>query len=133
MRIGIDVSQTAYEVTGVGEYVRKLVENLLRVDNKNEYILFFSSLRRNFQFSIFNFQSRPKNLKIKIFKLPPTLLDFFWNQLHIMPIEWLIGDVDVFISSDWTQPPTKAFKATILYDLIVYKYTQETDSKIVNT
>jgi hypothetical protein len=61
-----------------------------------------------------------------------VLLDLLWNRLHIFPIEWLIGDVDVFITSDWTEPPTlKAKKATILYDLIVYKYPQETDKKIV--
>lgn len=60
------------------------------------------------------------------------LLDLLWNKLHILPIEWLIGDVDVFVTSDWTEPPTlKAKKVTILYDLIVYKYPNETDKKIV--
>lgn len=64
--------------------------------------------------------------------MPPTFLDFLWNKLHIFPIEWLIGDVDVFISSDWTQPPTvRAKKATIVYDLIIYKYPEETAKKIV--
>lgn len=51
-----------------------------------------------------------------------------------MPVEDLIGKVDIFISSDWTQPPTKnAVKATILYDLIVYKFPAETDRKIIDT
>jgi len=59
-------------------------------------------------------------------------LDLLWNKLHILPIEWLIGDVDIFITSDWTEPPTiRAKKATILYDLIVYKYPNETDRKII--
>jgi len=132
MKIGIDISQTAYEGTGVGEYIKKLVEYLLEIDKKNEYVLFFSSLRKNFQLSIFNFQSLPKNLTIKIYKFPPTFLDLLWNRLHIFPIEWLIGDVDVFLSSDWTQPPTKkAKKITILYDLIVHTCPQETDKKII--
>lgn len=48
MRIGIDVSQMAYEQTGVGKYVRNLVNNLLKIDGENEYVLFFSSLRRDF-------------------------------------------------------------------------------------
>jgi hypothetical protein len=66
--------------------------------------------------------------------MPPTLLDLIWNKLHILPIEKLIGDIDVFISSDWTQPPTlKAKKVTIIYDLIVYKYPEETDKKIIET
>lgn len=141
MRIGIDISQMAYEGTGVGEMVGSLVEGLLKIDSKNQYILFFSSLRRNFQFSlrprsgraIFNFQSND-NVTIKQFKLPPVLLDILWNRLHVLPIEWLIGEVDVFISSDWTQPPTvRAKKATIIYDLIVYKHPQETAKVIVET
>ena len=137
MRIGIDISQTAYEGTGVANLLSKLVGYLLRADKKNEYVLFFSSLRRNFQFSSRfnrdNFQSN-HNLKIKRFRLPPILLDLLWNRLHILPIEWLIGDVDIFITSDWTEPPTiRAKKVTILYDLIVYKYPKETGKKIVET
>ena len=131
MRIGIDISQLAFEDTGVANYLENLLNALLKIDSRNEYVLFFSSLRRNFQFSIFNFQSNP-NVKIKIFKFPPTLLNLLWNKLHIVPIEWFIGDVDVFITSDWTEPPVKkAKKATILYDLIIYKYPNETDKKIV--
>lgn len=138
MRIGIDISQIAYEGTGVAELTKNLVQELLRVDTKNKYILFYSSLRKNFQFSSIrqaqdNFQSN-HNFQIKKFRFPPTLLDFLWNKLHILPIEWLIGDIDVFVTSDWTEPPTaRAKKATILYDLIVYKYPYETDQKIVAT
>lgn len=134
MRIGIDISQMAFEGMGVGELVKNLVENLLKIDKKNEYVLFFSSLRRNFSppSDGFNFQSN-KNVTIKQYKFPPMFLDLLWNKLHIVPIEWLIGNLDVFISSDWTQPPTvRAKKATILYDLIVYKYPAETDLKIVS-
>ena len=130
MKIGIDISQTAYEGTGVGNYITNLVENLLRIDGENEYILFYSSLRiQNSKFKIQNFNSK---VKIKNFKIPPTILDLIWNRLHIVPIEAFIGDVDVFISSDWTQPPTrKAKSVTILYDLIVYTYPNETAEKIV--
>lgn len=121
----------AYAGTGVANFLSNLISNLSKVDKKNQYILFYSSLRKNFQFQISNFKSN-SNISIKKFKFPPMLLDLLWNRLHILPIEWLIGDVDVFITSDWTEPPTmKAKKATILYDLIVYKYPLETDRKIV--
>jgi glycosyltransferase involved in cell wall biosynthesis len=136
MKIGIDISQVAYEKTGVARYVKNLVENLIKIDHKNEYILFFASLRR--KTPIFNFQFSNKNqisnskIQIRSFKIPPILLDFLWNRLHILPIEWLIGDVDVFITSDWTEPPVrKAKKVTILYDLIVFRHPQETAKKIV--
>jgi glycosyltransferase involved in cell wall biosynthesis len=132
VKIGIDISQIAYEGTGVAELVGNLVKNLLRLDKENEYVLFFSSMRKNLKSQISNLKSTSQNLKIKTFRFPPSLLDLLWNRLHILPIEWLIGDVDVFITSDWTEPPTvRAKKATILYDLIVYKYPSETDRKIV--
>lgn len=54
--------------------------------------------------------------------------------MHVFPVEKLIGKIDLFISSDWVEPPTEsAKKATILYDLIVNKYPNETDQKIVIT
>ncbi|MCL4353584.1 glycosyltransferase [Patescibacteria group bacterium] len=131
MRIGIDISQLAYENTGVANYLQNLVSELLRIDKKNEYVLFFSSLRNNSQFSILNSQSN-SNIIMKKFRIPPKLLDLLWNKLHIAPIEWFIGDVDIFITSDWTEPPAqRAKKATILYDLIVYRCPNETDKRIV--
>ncbi|MDO8657818.1 MAG: hypothetical protein Q7K55_03700 [Candidatus Levybacteria bacterium] len=132
MKIGIDVSQITYRGTGVANFLSNLILNLSKVDKSNQYILFYSSLRKNLKSQISNLKSTSQNLKIKTFRFPPSLLDLLWNKLHILPIEWLIGDVDVFITSDWTEPPTlRAKKATILYDLIVYKYPNETDEKIV--
>ena len=127
MRIGIDVSQLAYENTGVANFLSELVESLIKQDSKNQYVLFYSSLRRNFKFLISSFKS---SIKIKKFRIPPMVLDILWNKLHIMPIENFIGPVDIFITSDWTEPPVKsAKKATILYDFIVYKYPEETHNR----
>lgn len=134
MRIGIDVSQLAYENTGVANYLQNLLLHLLQIDKENEYILFFSSLRGSIPSQILDLRAVHANVQLKSFPLPPTLLDLLWNRLHVFPIEWFIGKVDVFISSDWTEPPvTRAKKATILYDLIVYKYPDETDKKIIDT
>lgn len=131
MRIGIDISQLAYENAGVSIYIKNLVNHLLAIDKTNEYILFFSSLRKKLpEHAIVPIH---KNVVIKKFPFPPILLDIIWNRFHILPVEWLIGNIDVFISSDWTQPPTRAKKATILYDLIVYVYPDEMDKRIVST
>lgn len=134
MKIGIDISQLVYEGTGVAEYLGGLVEKLVETDKHNEYVLFFSSMRRGIQNSKFKSSNRWPKIKIRRFPFPPTLLDIIWNKLHILPIELFIGDVDVFLSSDWTQPPSKRAKMiTIIYDLIVYKYPQETAKKIIQT
>jgi len=132
MTIGIDISQLAYENTGVANYLKNLVINLITIDKDNKYILFYSS-RGEIRSDIKDFLKHP-NVSIKHIKLPPTILDILWNKLHILPIEKFIGKVDMFITSDWTEPPAKnAKKGTILYDLTVYKYPNETDQKIVQT
>lgn len=129
MRIGIDISQTAFAQSGVGRSMTKLVSTLIFKDKSNEYVLFFSSLRGEMPEDL---NIKRENVQIKRFKLPPTLLNLLWNKLHVLPIEKLIGDVDVFISSDWTEPPTqKAKKVTFVHDLVVYKFPSETDSKII--
>src|SRR5258708_35529586 len=106
MRIGVDVSQSAYEGTGVSEFIYQLVYHLVMKDPKNTYVFFFSSLRSDIPEKITFLAKTYKNIQIKQFKFPVTALDYLWNQLHIVPIEWFIGDIDVFLSSDWTQPPT---------------------------
>lgn len=132
MKIGIDISQLAYEGTGVEQYLGGLVSSLTSLDMENEYFLFFSSLRGRLPEKYKNLQR--EKVTIMYFKLPQRLLDVIWNKFHLFPIEWFIGDVDVFITSDWTEPPTiKAKKVTILYDLIIHKHPGETDVKIVNT
>lgn len=130
MRIGIDISQTTYENTGVGNYLSNLVSKLLTIDKKNEYVLFFSSLRGSPSLRVLDSARNNPRAIVKSFKIPPTVLSLLWNKLHVLPVESLIGDIDLFISSDWAEPPTKhAKKATIIYDLIVYKYPEETHSK----
>ncbi|HVZ59058.1 MAG TPA: glycosyltransferase [Patescibacteria group bacterium] len=133
MKIGIDVSQLTYRNTGVANYLQNFVESLLKKGSENEYILFFSSLRGSLDKDFIS-GLKSSRVVVKEFRFPPTILDIVWNKLHIMPIEWFVGDVDVFITSDWTEPPTKkAKKATILYDLIVYQYPKESTPTIVKT
>lgn len=132
MRVGIDISQLAYSNTGVANYLGNLLEKLVSENKEVEFVLFFSSLRRKLPVQIENLRS--KNVVVKKFKFPPATLNIMWNKMHVAPIELFIGRVDWFITSDWTEPPVKtAKKATILYDLIVYKHPEETAAKIVAT
>lgn len=133
MRIGIDISQTAYTGTGVANYLKNLVKHMVALDQKNEYVLFFSSLRGKLDQEFVN-ELKSSRVTLKHIKIPPTALNILWNNLHRVPLEAFVGEVDVFITSDWTEPPSrKAKKVTILYDLIVYKYPEETDAGIIAT
>ncbi|MDO8503195.1 MAG: glycosyltransferase family 1 protein [bacterium] len=121
MRIGIDISQIVYG-TGVSNYTKNLVSALLKIDKKNEYVLFGGSIRR---------RKELLNYNAKVFPLSPTIADFVWNRLHTLPIEWLIGKIDIFHSSDWTQPPSHAFKVTTIHDLAPLRFPNTSHPKIV--
>lgn len=113
MKVAIDISQIVYG-TGVSVYTKNLVNNLFKLDRENEYVLFAGSFRRkNEILSLYP--------TAKVFPIPPTLADLIWNRFHILPIEKLIGDVDVFHTSDWSEPPSKAFKVTTIHDLYPLK------------
>lgn len=133
MRIGIDISQLAFRDTGVANYLENFVKNVIEGDTENEFVLFFSSMRNSLDSKFIN-SLNTSQVTVKKYKIPPIFLDVLWNKLHIAPIEIFTGPLDIFITSDWVEPPArKAKKATILYDLIVYKYPQESTSKIVAT
>ena len=128
MKIGIDISPVIYG-TGVSHYTEKLVENLLKIDKDNSYTLFGGSLRRSGELNSF-VSSLSGAFERKIFPIPPTLADLIWNRLHVFNIERLTGEIDVFHSSDWTQPPSRAFKVTTIHDLAPIRFPKLTHPKI---
>lgn len=132
MKLALDISQIAYEGTGVARFTRGLVQSILTYDKKNQWVFFFSSLRGSF----------PSDVKAAIEKrghhvihkrIPPSLLSFLWNQLHVLSIETFIGSIDWYISSDWTQGPAKAKKATIIHDLTYLRYPETVTASIRKT
>lgn len=119
MKIGIDISQVIYG-TGVSVYTKNLVQNLLKIDSENEYVLFSGTIRR--KQDILNIFPQAK-----VSLLSPMIADFIWNKLHIFPIEKLIGEIDVLHTSNWTEPPSNAFKVTTVHDLYSLKFPKLID------
>lgn len=134
MKIGIDISQIVYG-TGVSVYTRNLIDTLFEIDKKNEYLLFGGSLRRLEELKKFHTSTLVHWCKAKksFWPIPPTVVDILWNQLHVLPVEKLIGSVDVFHSSDWTQPPTRAAKVTTIHDLSFLRWPDSVHPKVLAT
>lgn len=131
MKIGIDISQIVYEGTGVARYVKNIVLELVK-NHQHEYILFASSWRTRSKIETFCNQARRVNPDIKIVLLPfpPIFLDILWNRLHIIPVESFTGEVDIFWSSDWAQPPLKkAVGVTTVFDIIYLLFPAETQNR----
>lgn len=124
MTVGIDISQAAYPTTGVGVYTSELAKALVVIHPEVSWKWFFGSLRGK----------PPKELTQNLcaYPLPPTLLEPLWNQLHIFSPETLLGPIDVWHSSDWTQGPTKAKKVTTVHDLIFLRHPDSLPRHVIN-
>ena len=113
MRIGIDVTASIYSGTGVTTYYQLLIPELLRIGKDHEFVLLGYALRRFKDLTLAN----------KRYRLPPRLMEFLWNDLHIMPVERLTGPLDVFHAWDYLQPPvSKAKIVTTVHDLTTLKF-----------
>lgn len=133
MRIAIDMSPIIYG-TGVSKYRENLVRNLLKIDTQNEYVLYGGSFRRlqELRLKIQDLGITSKTA-IKTFPIPPRLADIVWNKLHILPIEKLIGEVDLIHTSDWSEPPSRFKKITTIHDLVPIVLPKFTPKIIVDT
>ncbi len=120
MKVGFDISQIIYK-GGVSNYTKNLTEELQKNEDL-QMVYFFSSLRKRYHGDLKN---------VKKFKLPPSLFEVLFNRLRNVPIEKFIGDIDVFHSSDWVQPPSRAKNVTSYHDVIPIKFPDWSDPKIV--
>lgn len=118
--VGMDISQIAHQ-GGVATYTKNLSNNLSKI-SELEMVYFYSSLRKPYHGSLKN---------VKKYRLPPTLFEMLFNRWRNVRIERFIGPVDIFHSSDWTQPKSKAKKVTTYHDVVPEKFPQWSHPKIV--
>lgn len=134
MKIAVDISQIAYEGTGVANYTSELVRHLLTQDTVNDYLLLGFSLRRMKYINDFYEEIKILNKKVsaKFIHIPQSMSGFMGNRLHFPNLEIFTGEIDIYHSSDWIQYPSKARKVTTVHDLVVYKYPETSDPGIIS-
>jgi glycosyltransferase involved in cell wall biosynthesis len=131
MRIGIDYTSAATQGAGIGRYTRELMRALLALPSNNRYSFFYASPNRIDESS---FQSPTSNLKppISNLQLPTSNLQLptsnlqhlpfhdkwlmrLWQRFQIpLPVELIVGKIDLFHSPDFTLPPTLPGVPTLL-------------------
>lgn len=121
MKVGFDISQLSYQ-GGVVTYTKNLAEELVKRPEL-EMVFFYSSMRKLYRGTLKN---------VKRFPLPSTALEIIFNKFRKIPIEKFIGPIDIFHSSDWIQPKTKAKKITTYHDVVPLKYPEWSHPKVVS-
>jgi len=134
MNIGIDISQIIYEGTGVSRFTYQLVKKILSSDTGHSWTFFFSSLKHGLHADIVQ-EIASRDFKLIRWPIPPRLLSVIWNDSNIRQHSPIPTIFDLFISSDWTQPPPKIaqYSSTIVHDLVFKEHPDTVDPLILDT
>lgn len=122
MKIGIDVSQMVYRGHGVGRYVEDLSRALL-MRQDHDYIFYAGALRQRAYLTMRSKNKPWSRATWRMPLIPPRLARFVWNYTKI-PIERVVGKVDIFHTSDWTEPYTYSPAVTTVHDLAFRLYPE---------
>lgn len=132
MRITIDVSQMAYEGTGVARYTKELCHALLESSSDHEFTFWAGSLRKLSYFKTLSQQQPWSKAKWIFSPISPKLAGTIFNYSPLK-LDTLFGSPDLLHTSDWSEPNTKATKVTTVHDLVFAKYPETLDSLILKT
>ncbi len=133
MKIGIDsrtiLNPASGERAGVGHYTYYLVKNLLKIDTKNQYVLFFDYRTQNTN------EFRQKNVIIRHFPFSQykSFLPFAYSHMLISAYLVKFG-LDVYHSPITALPLTYPRKSVVtVHDLAIYKNPGWFPSQIFST
>lgn len=121
-KIGLDISVlNDQKKTGIAVYTEELIKALLKINQKDQFILFGLTTFSTFNYlQNLNFKDYP-NVKMKIFKWPAKFFRIsflLWQKINWPTIEDLIGSVDLFHSFNWYFPPQRfGKKVATVFDL----------------
>lgn len=125
MRIGIDVRPLAERSrTGVQEYVQNLLVNMLAIDRKNEYILFYNSYRTKNPSFLTELEKYP-NVFLRRFHYPNKILNFCMWYLRRPFLDRLLG-VSVLFSPNiiFTSVSPECRHVLTLHDLSFVRHKE---------
>lgn len=121
MRIVFDISYIQGRRAGIGRFSEELLKGLLTADRENSYIL------HGWSFSVDTEGLRSltgHDVHLDARRIPGPLKRLYWNRLRRPFLEHLIGDFDVFHSSDPLLPPTRRKTIATVHDLAYRLFPQ---------
>lgn len=134
VKIAIDVSQIVYQ-TGVSTYTENLVKSLLKIDHKNQYLLFGTSLHHSGKFKKLKRElASSPNVSFKFFMFPIRFFEILFNKIRLFPVDKIIGEIDVLHTSDWIEPKvssSKIHKITTIHDMVPYLFPMTLHKRIL--
>jgi glycosyltransferase involved in cell wall biosynthesis len=130
VRIVVDVSPLARPRTGIGNYVRGMVAGLAdAAGGEHELVAFGPSGPRGRQ----RIHEALAGLDVEVRTPPaPHALRQAWSRSGRVPVERVVGRLDVFHFSDWMYPPQRSgLRATTVHDLVPLRHPEWVEPETV--
>jgi glycosyltransferase involved in cell wall biosynthesis len=130
VRIVVDVSPLARPRTGIGNYVRGMVAGLAEAGaGEHELVVFGPSGPRGRGRIREALAGLPVEMRTP---LAPHALRQAWSRSGRMPVERVLGALDVFHFSDWMYPPQRGgLRATTVHDLVPLRHPEWVEPETV--
>jgi glycosyltransferase involved in cell wall biosynthesis len=121
MLIGIDCRSLLAAKTGIGVYTNRLLAELEGIDNLvlkcYLHLPFLNPKKKRRALAAVELAHQRLELVSQSFP-PPKIQRLLWSYSDLMPVETIIGDVDVFHSTSLIMPPLRKAKGVLtIYDL----------------
>lgn len=100
--------------TGVGHYTRQLIRYLPRVDPDDRYVAWYLHARGVFRRKRFFGDVGAPNLEEAASRFPARIFQPVSWRLRTPRVEWLAGDFDVLLATNFLPPPTGHMDRTVL-------------------
>ncbi len=123
MRIVVDVTPLSRPRTGIGNYFRGMLAGLAEAGRgKHELVGFGPSGPRGRRLIRESLAGLPLELRLPL--LPRAhAWRTAWSRLGRVPVETVVGPLDVFHFSDWMYPPQRGgLRATTIHDLVPLRF-----------
>jgi glycosyltransferase involved in cell wall biosynthesis len=130
VRIVVDVSPLSRPRTGIGNYIRGMVAGLAEAaGGEHELVAFGPSGPRGRGRIREALAGLPVELRTP---LAPHALRQAWSRSGRVPVERVVGRLDVFHFSDWMYPPQRGgLRATTVHDLVPLRYPEWVEPETV--
>ncbi|HEY3110763.1 MAG TPA: glycosyltransferase family 1 protein [Chloroflexota bacterium] len=105
MRVAIDYTPGINQRAGIGRYTRELFRELIRLDQQDEFVVFYSHPRGQRPEQIFK---GAKNVAERPLGISDRWLTILWYRLHVpLPVDLMIGPVDLYHFPNFVLPPVR--------------------------
>jgi len=123
MKIAIDASRAVNEKAGIGRYTKEIVENLLKIDKKNKYVLIFSYFRRDQEKERYMESLKSSRAKVKFLKIPGSVKEETWRW-KISWFDKFLEEPDVFFAPSFFEVNygLKTPQVMTIHDLTTFLY-----------